>query len=115
MAEAVNPRTKPIAIGVDVGSTTVKAVVVDPETKEIMWSDYLRHQTKQAEFVMSFLERIAEAFPNVKHSDTRVFITGSGGGCQNCKIDQFTPSSRKGRMISMPSAMSNARQSGKVC
>ena len=47
MAETINPRTKPVAIGVDVGSTTVKAVVVDPDTKEIMWSDYLRHQTKQ--------------------------------------------------------------------
>ena len=35
--------------GIDVGSTTVKAVVVDPETKEILWSDYQRHQTKQAD------------------------------------------------------------------
>ncbi len=79
MAEKVNPRTKAVAIGVDVGSTTVKAVVVDPETKEILWSDYLRHQTKQAEFVLSFFERIAEAFPNIKTADQRIFITGSGG------------------------------------
>ena len=27
-------------VGLDVGSTTVKAVVVDPETKDIIWSDY---------------------------------------------------------------------------
>ena len=54
-------------------------MVVDPETKEILWSDYLRHQTKQAEFVLSFLERIAEAFPNIPTADIRVFITGSGG------------------------------------
>jgi activator of 2-hydroxyglutaryl-CoA dehydratase/predicted nucleotide-binding protein (sugar kinase/HSP70/actin superfamily) len=79
VAEKINPRTKPLAIGVDVGSTTVKAVVVDPDTKEILWSDYLRHQTKQAEFVLSFFERIAEAFPNVKTADQRIFITGSGG------------------------------------
>jgi predicted CoA-substrate-specific enzyme activase len=77
--EKVHDRTKPIAIGIDVGSTTVKAVVVDPETKEILWSDYLRHQTKQAEFVLSFLNRIGAAFPDVAHSDTRTFITGSGG------------------------------------
>jgi activator of 2-hydroxyglutaryl-CoA dehydratase len=51
-ASQVNPRTEAVAIGIDVGSTTVKAVVVDPITKEILWSDYLRHQTKQAEFVL---------------------------------------------------------------
>jgi predicted CoA-substrate-specific enzyme activase len=77
--EPVSQRTKPVAIGIDVGSTTVKAVVVDPENKEILWSDYQRHQTKQAEFVLSFLERIAAAFPNIAHSDIRTFITGSGG------------------------------------
>jgi activator of 2-hydroxyglutaryl-CoA dehydratase/predicted nucleotide-binding protein (sugar kinase/HSP70/actin superfamily) len=76
--ETVHPRKAPVAIGIDVGSTTVKAVVVDPETKEILWSDYQRHQTKQAEFVLSFLERITAAFPHVATSDIRVFMTGSG-------------------------------------
>jgi activator of 2-hydroxyglutaryl-CoA dehydratase/predicted nucleotide-binding protein (sugar kinase/HSP70/actin superfamily) len=74
-----NPRTDAVAIGIDVGSTTVKAVVVDPITKEILWSDYLRHQTKQAEFVLAFLERIAAAFPNLTNERVRTFITGSGG------------------------------------
>ena len=75
----VNLRTEAVAVGIDVGSTTVKAVVVDPVTKEILWSDYLRHQTKQAEFVLSFLERIAVAFPNIPNGQIRTFITGSGG------------------------------------
>ena len=65
MAEQVNPRTEAVAIGIDVGSTTVKAVVVDPETKEILWSDYQRHQTKQPEKVLELLERIDAAFPNI--------------------------------------------------
>ena len=30
--EKVNERSGPVAIGIDVGSTTVKAVVVDPES-----------------------------------------------------------------------------------
>ena len=38
-----------LVIGMDVGSTTVKAVVVDPETRAILWSDYQRHHTKQPE------------------------------------------------------------------
>ena len=29
-----------VVIGLDVGSTTVKAVVVDPESRAILWSDY---------------------------------------------------------------------------
>ena len=36
-------------IGMDVGSTTVKAVVVNPKTDEILWRDYQRHETKQPE------------------------------------------------------------------
>ena len=34
-------------IGLDVGSTTVKAVLVDPAQDEILWKDYQRHDTKQ--------------------------------------------------------------------
>jgi len=76
--DTIHPRKAPVAIGIDVGSTTVKAVVVDPESKEILWSDYQRHQTKQAEFVLSFLERITTSFPNIAQGDIRVFMTGSG-------------------------------------
>ena len=32
-------------IGLDVGSTTVKAVVVDHVKDEILWRDYQRHDT----------------------------------------------------------------------
>lgn len=80
MSEIQSPRTEPVFLGVDVGSTTVKAVVVDPQTNEILWSDYQRHQTKQPEMVGEFLQRIGEAFPHVAQSDIRVFITGSGAG-----------------------------------
>ncbi|MFB6466402.1 BadF/BadG/BcrA/BcrD ATPase family protein [Cytobacillus sp. Hz8] len=67
-------------IGIDVGSTTVKATVVNPKSKEILWSDYQRHNTKQAEMVQEFLIRIGNEFSDVKKEDIRVFITGSGGG-----------------------------------
>ncbi|MFO0673726.1 MAG: BadF/BadG/BcrA/BcrD ATPase family protein [Polyangiaceae bacterium] len=69
-----------LAIGMDVGSTTVKAVVVDPETKSILWSDYQRHNTKQPEFVLAMLEAILAAFPeHAKRPNAfRMFLTGSG-------------------------------------
>ncbi|MDH3625877.1 MAG: acyl-CoA dehydratase activase-related protein [Myxococcales bacterium] len=65
-------------VGLDVGSTTVKAVVVDPETKEILWDDYQRHHTKQAECVLDFMERIGDVLKGRGCNDIRVFITGSG-------------------------------------
>ena len=65
-------------IGLDVGSTTVKAVVIDPVTDEILWRDYQRHDTKQPEKVLEFLQRIEEEF-GPAHDHHRIFITGSGG------------------------------------
>ncbi len=67
-------------MGVDVGSTTVKAVVVDPQTKDVLWQKYQRHETKQPELVKEFLVNITSEFPSVPENKWRVFITGSGGG-----------------------------------
>jgi predicted CoA-substrate-specific enzyme activase len=69
-----------LVIGIDVGSTTVKATVVDPETKKILWSDYQRHNTKQPECVLDFLVRIGGEFASFPQERIRTFITGSGGG-----------------------------------
>ncbi|MGH7436759.1 MAG: BadF/BadG/BcrA/BcrD ATPase family protein, partial [Polyangiaceae bacterium] len=69
-----------LAIGMDVGSTTVKAVVVDPTTKQILWQDYQRHHTKQPEYVLSMLETIIGAFPGRAPGDFKIFLTGSGAG-----------------------------------
>ncbi len=71
-------RTTPVVIGVDVGSTTVKAVVLDPDTLEILWSDYQRHNTKQPEKVHELLEAIGAAFPGSDAQQWRIFMTGSG-------------------------------------
>jgi len=69
---------KPLYIGLDVGSTTVKAVVVDSEADEILWQDYQRHETKQPEKVLEFLQRIEANF-QIPVNDYRIFTTGSGG------------------------------------
>ena len=65
-------------VGLDVGSTTVKAVVVDPETKDIIWSEYQRHHTKQAECALDFMVRIGQVLTELGCADVRAFITGSG-------------------------------------
>src|SRR5678815_2405295 len=68
-----------VVIGIDVGSTTVKMTVVDPGSKEILWSKYLRHETRQPEMTRDMLREIHAAFPTIKNDRIRVFITGSGG------------------------------------
>ena len=68
----------PVVIGIDVGSTTVKAVVLDPRTLEILWSDYQRHQTKQPEKVLELIDVIEEQFKDSPKESWRVFMTGSG-------------------------------------
>ena len=66
-------------VGVDVGSTTVKAVVAEQGTDRILWQDYQRHETKQPEKSLEFLKRI-EGDIGIAASNARVFVTGSGGG-----------------------------------
>jgi len=66
-------------IGLDVGSTTVKAVVVDDASDRIVWSDYQRHETKQPEKTLEFLQRM-ETELSLGHDNCRIFMTGSGGG-----------------------------------
>ncbi|HWN68285.1 MAG TPA: BadF/BadG/BcrA/BcrD ATPase family protein, partial [Haliangium sp.] len=72
--------TSKLVIGIDVGSTTCKMAVVDPATREIIWSKYQRHETRQPEYVRDMLAEIEAAFPEVSRDEIRVFITGSGGG-----------------------------------
>ena len=70
---------KQFYIGMDVGSTTVKAVVVDQATDQILWSDYQRHDTKQPEKVLEFLKRFETEIEGFAQDRSRIFITGSGG------------------------------------
>ncbi|UCD36791.1 MAG: CoA activase [Fidelibacterota bacterium] len=68
-----------LRIGLDVGSTTVKAVVVDARTDQLVWRAYQRHESGQADRVLAFLKQIAIDFPDVPNDQIDVCITGSGG------------------------------------
>ncbi|MDR0561639.1 MAG: acyl-CoA dehydratase activase [Spirochaetaceae bacterium] len=63
-------------LGIDVGSTTVKAVVIRPDTNEIVFSNYERHNACQSERVYAFLKEIFSRFPK---DDFRAAFCGSGG------------------------------------
>src|SRR5438132_2543482 len=65
-------------VGLDVGSTTVKAVVVEASSDKVLWQDYQRHETKQPEKTLEFL-KCMEAEVGIDRHNTRMFMTGSGG------------------------------------
>ncbi|MCX7877283.1 MAG: acyl-CoA dehydratase activase-related protein, partial [Ignavibacteria bacterium] len=69
----------PLYIGFDVGSTTVKAVVMDIDEDKILWSDYQRHDTKQPEKSLELLKNIELSLGKKALEGARIFITGSGG------------------------------------
>jgi len=64
-------------VGLDVGSTTVKATVT--ENGAVQWQHYTRHNTKQAEMVLEFLARM-ETECGLTPGRDRIYITGSGAG-----------------------------------
>ncbi len=78
---------KNYALGIDVGSTTVKTVIID-ENKQIIYNRYERHFSKVLETVISQLEIIKEEFPN---DSFKISITGSAGlGMANATKLPFT-------------------------
>lgn len=67
-------RGTPLALGLDVGSTTVKAVVLDGDT--VVFSDYRRHHADVRGELRDLLGAIDRAFP---HDALVTGVTGSGG------------------------------------
>ena len=63
-------------LGIDVGSTTVKVTVIDPETDEILYKSYERHFARVKECVLSELNKVRERFGDGEY---RACITGSAG------------------------------------
>jgi hypothetical protein len=73
-----HPHAGPLAIGLDVGSTTVKVVAMDPRTREVLHRDYQRHHTRQPEKVLAMLRELEHIFPESPRADWQIFGTGSG-------------------------------------
>jgi len=65
-------------VGIDVGSTTVKAVVCAKPGGLPLFRDYRRHEGRQAEAVLDVLHR-AKVELGMADGAMRLFMTGSGG------------------------------------
>ena len=75
--------TKPLRVGLDIGSTTVKAVVLDQTDAldGVLFSDYRRHHANVRATVAGLLEDIHKELVARDRGDEpiRLAITGSGG------------------------------------
>ncbi len=65
------------ALGIDIGSTTVKYVLCD-QTFNIIAKAYTPHDTKQAPTLLTLLEALAESHKVQYNQIDKVYITGSG-------------------------------------
>lgn len=65
------------ALGIDIGSTTVKYVVCD-QNFTILAQAYTPHETKQAPTLLALLEELSTTQPEVYNHIEKVYITGSG-------------------------------------
>ncbi|MCF6231161.1 MAG: acyl-CoA dehydratase activase-related protein [Gammaproteobacteria bacterium] len=65
-------------IGIDVGSTTVKLVLVSGDM-DIRWSAYQRHEGQQALKLLGLLQQLEDDFPALTLDQVPAYITGSGG------------------------------------
>ena len=74
---------KPLRVGLDIGSTTVKAVVLDQgdTLDNVLFSDYRRHHANVRATVAGLLEDIRTALDKLGRGNEpiRLAITGSGG------------------------------------
>ncbi len=70
-----NTETNRVLLGVDVGSTTTKIVVMEADSHRILYSNYQRHHARQARSVYQELRKLALQSANM---EVRLVLTGSG-------------------------------------
>lgn len=63
-------------LGIDVGSTTVKTVIVEPASGRIIDHQYVRHNARQGITVANIVAQLSERYPDVLF---RIAVCGSGG------------------------------------
>jgi predicted CoA-substrate-specific enzyme activase len=72
----MNTMASGLWLGIDVGSTTAKIVVLEPGGGDVLLRRYTRHNARQTETVYTLLKEVFELFPQ---AEFRVAVCGSGG------------------------------------
>ncbi len=67
---------KSILVGIDIGSTTVKVIALEADTRKPVFDRYARHNARQAEILRSMLVELRASFPE---GQFRAAVCGSGG------------------------------------
>ena len=57
--------TDPLRLGIDIGSTTVKIIVLDASDHRVLFSKYQRHHAEQAKTVRRLLLRFIVPLPQI--------------------------------------------------
>jgi predicted CoA-substrate-specific enzyme activase len=68
---------QPLIAALDLGSTTIKGLVVREDGGELLFCDYRRHETRQLEAALQMLHRM-ESEAGLRAGTSRLFVTGSG-------------------------------------
>ena len=68
MTEMTAAQSRNLHVGIDIGSTTVKAVVLDADTNEELFGVYRRHGSQQIQATLRVLDEIVARFPFAKRS-----------------------------------------------
>jgi predicted CoA-substrate-specific enzyme activase len=63
-------------LGLDIGSTTVKAVVFDAVSRQIVWSKYARHFSGVFQALSNLVSEVSQVFPDMVFT---LAMTGSAG------------------------------------
>lgn len=66
----------PFLVGIDIGSTTVKLVVLEAGTNRVVHRAYRRHRARQMSEAKALLEEFSNAYPG---QPFRLAVAGSGG------------------------------------
>jgi len=68
-------KLKTAILGIDVGSTTVKLTLHEPETFKLLYHKYERHNADQPNTVLALLKEVHQEFPDI---DIKPIFCGSG-------------------------------------
>ena len=63
MIDTTAAQSQKLHVGIDIGSTTVKAVVLDADTNETLFETYRRHGAQQIQTTARVLDEISARFP----------------------------------------------------